>query len=399
VEIQAAHEREIKIGFEIQQTLLVDPPPTDLRGFRLAALSVPSQQIDGDFYYFYKHQDQRVDLIVADVMGKGIPAALLGAATKSHFLEALCHLLSASPAGVLPSPGDIVTLAQAVMAQHLIDLESFVTLCYARIDPDRRAIEFVDAGHTGLVHRKAATGHTEILHGDSLPLGFRKGEIYNQQRITFEPHDLLILYSDGVTEARNPAAELFGEDRLVQCVESNSSLEPDALAKAIRDAVLLFTGLASPADDLTCVVIKMVESQRPETCANLNIRSDFQELARAREFIRGFCRDLPGAKLNEDNVGKLELAVTEACSNVMKHTFHGRADQQIQIEAEGFPDRVSVLLRYLGDPFDPSSVPPPRLDGSQESGFGVYLITQSVDSVHYYRDECGRNCIALVKSR
>jgi serine phosphatase RsbU (regulator of sigma subunit)/anti-sigma regulatory factor (Ser/Thr protein kinase) len=399
VELQAAHEREIKIGFEIQQTLLVDPPPTDLRGLRLGAISVPSQQIDGDFYYFYKHEDQRVDLLVADVMGKGIPAALLGAATKSHFLEALCHLLDVSPAGVLPLPREIVTLAQAVMAQHLIDLESFVTLCYVRIDPDRRTIEFVDAGHTGLIHRKAAAGRSEVLHGDNLPLGFKKGEIYNEQSIPFESDDLLVLYSDGVTEARNPAGELFGEDRLVQCIESNSALEPNDLVKAIRNAVFSFAASASPADDLTCVVIKMVESERPRMYANLEIRSDFQELARAREFIRGFCRDLAGPKLDEEYVGMLELAVTEACSNIMKHAFHGRADQQIQIDAEGFPNHVSILLHYLGDPFDPSGVPPPRLDGSQESGFGVYLITRSVDAVRYYRDERGRNCIALVKNR
>jgi anti-sigma regulatory factor (Ser/Thr protein kinase) len=69
------------------------------------------------------------------------------------------------------------------------------------------------------------------------------------------------------------------------------------------------------------------------------------------------------------------------------------------LEAEGFPDRISIRLRHLGDPFDPSRVPQPRFDGSQESGFGVYLITQSVDVVRYYRDERGRNCIALTKNR
>jgi sigma-B regulation protein RsbU (phosphoserine phosphatase) len=238
--LHATHEREAKIGAEIQQTLLVDPLPTDLPGLGVAALSIPSEKIDGDFYYFYKHEDQRVDLIVADVMGKGIPAALLGAATKSHFLEALCHLLDASPAGILPQPKEIVTLAHAVMAQHLIDLESFVTLCYVRFDPDRRAIEFVDAGHTGLIHCKTATGRCEVLHGDNLPLGFRKGEIYNQQSISFESDDLVVLYSDGITEARNRADEFFGVDRLTQCIESNRAMAPGDLVKVICDAVFAF---------------------------------------------------------------------------------------------------------------------------------------------------------------
>ena len=88
-ELAQAREREVEIGFRIQQTLLLDEPPRDIPGLRVAALTVPSQRIDGDFYVFFKHPDQRLDIIVGDVMGKGVPAALLGAATKSHFIEAL----------------------------------------------------------------------------------------------------------------------------------------------------------------------------------------------------------------------------------------------------------------------------------------------------------------------
>ena len=134
-ELEAARSRDTAlIGLRIQRTLLLDRPPLDVPGLRVAALTIPSQQIDGDFYDFYRHENQRLDVIVADVMGKGIPAALLGAATKSHFIEALCHLMGASRDEALPQPKDIVTVAHAEMVQHLIDLESFVTLCYVRFD-------------------------------------------------------------------------------------------------------------------------------------------------------------------------------------------------------------------------------------------------------------------------
>ena len=89
--------------------------------------------------------------------------------------------------------------------------------------------------------------------------------------------------------------------------------------------------------------------------------------------------------------------MNEAASNIMKHAYHGRADQRIQLEAEAFPGRVSIRLHHLGDSFDPAAVSPPALDGSRESGFGIYLITKSVDDVRYSRDERGRNCITLVK--
>ena len=135
----------------------------------------------------------------------------------------------------------------------------------------------------------------------------------------------------------------------------------------------------------------------PSPEAEIEIRSDLRELSRAREFVRNFCCTLPGSPLDENRVAELELAVNEAASNIMKHAYHGRTDQRINLEAEAFPDHVAVRLHHLGDSFDPSAVPPPSFDGSRESGFGVYLITSSVDDVRYYRDERGGNCIALVK--
>ena len=108
-------------------------------------------------------------------------------------------------------------------------------------------------------------------------------------------------------------------------------------------------------------------------------------------------RTVPDGVLNEDDVAALELAVNEAASNIMKHAYHGRTDQWIQLDADAFPGRVSIRLHHLGDSFDPAAVSPPALDGSRESGFGVFLITESVDELRYSRDERGRHCITLVK--
>jgi PAS domain S-box-containing protein len=396
-ELAAAREREIKIGFKIQQMLLLDQPPRDVPGLRVAALTVPSERIDGDFYDFFKHDNQCLDVIVADVMGKGVPAALLGAATKSHFIEALCHLMAMSRTGRLPEPQEIVTLAHTNMVRHLIALESFVTLCYARLDLNRRSLDLVDCGHTGIIHWRARPGLYEMLHGDNLPLGIREGEIYDQISIPFEPEDLLLFFSDGISEARSAAGELFGVERLVDYVRINRDLEPEALVDAIRKAVIAFSESEQLTDDLTCVAIKVEGRLLPLGHAEIEIRSDLKELRRAREFVRAVCRDLPGAPLDADSVAAFELAVNEAASNIMKHAYHGRVDQWIHLEAEVFPGQVSIRLHHLGDPFNPSTAAPPAFDGSQESGFGVYLITQSVDDVRYYRDERGRNCIALVK--
>jgi PAS domain S-box-containing protein len=396
-ELEAARDREATLGFRIQQMLLLTRPPADVPGLQVAALTIPSQRIDGDFYDFFRHENECLDVIVADVMGKGVPAALLAGATKSNVLEALCHLMAMSKGGALPEPKEIVALAHADMVHQLIDLESFVTLCYARVDLKRRVLDLVDCGHTGMMVVRGTTGAGEMIHGDSLPLGIREGAIFDQISIPFETGDLFLFYSDGITDIRNREGELFGLDRLAECVRSNRGLEPELLVDAIRRAALAFAGCDRPSDDLTCVAVKVSEVRQPLARSEAEIRSDLKDLSRARMFVREFCRMVPSGLLDEDDVADLELAVNEAASNIMKHAYHGRRDQRIQLEAEATPDRVSIRLYHLGDSFEPTIVSPPAMDGSRESGFGIYLITQSVDDVRYSRDGRGRNCTALVK--
>jgi PAS domain S-box-containing protein len=396
-DLEDARDREAKIGFRIQQMMLLTQPPTDVPGLQVAALTIPSERIDGDFYDFFKHENQCLDVIVADVMGKGIPAALLAAATKTNFLEALCHLTAMSRSGQLPEPKEIVTLAHADIVRQLIDLESFVTLSYARLDLSRGHLDLVDCGHTGMMVVRGKTGACEILHGSNLPLGIREGEIFDQIAVTFEPGDLFIFFSDGITEMRNREGELYGADRLSECVRINRALEPKALVEAIRSAAVTFAHSDRLNDDLTCVVVKVGDAERPLARAEMEMSSGLGDLRRARTFVRDFCRSVPAALLDPDEVAALELAVNEAASNIMRHAYHGRADQRIQVEAEGFADRVSIRLHHLGDSFDPAAVSPPALDGSRESGFGLYLISRCVDEVRHSRDERGRNCIVLVK--
>jgi anti-sigma regulatory factor (Ser/Thr protein kinase) len=244
---------------------------------------------------------------------------------------------------------------------------------------------------------RGTTGACEILHGTNLPLGIREGEIFDQIGVAFEPGDMFLFYSDGITEMRNREGELYGADRLSECVRINRGLEPKALVEAVRSAAVTFAQSDRLNDDLTCVVVKVSDAERPLARAETDMSSGLGDLRRARTFVRDFCRTVPEGRLGQDDVAALELAVNEAASNIMKHAYHGRADQRIQLEADMFPDRVSIRLHHLGDSFDPADVSPPALDGSRESGFGLYLISRSVDEVRHSRDERGRNCIVLVK--
>ena len=396
-ELERARERELDIGYRIQQTLLLDPPPVDVPGLRVAALSVPTERIDGDFYIFIKHREGSLDVIVGDVMGKGTPAALLGAATKAYFLKSLSYLTALSSSGVLPEPREIVMLAHAQIVRKLIDLESFVTVCYARLNAAEHRLDMVDCGHTGIIHLHAGTGLTEVLHGNNLPLGVSEGEIYEQRSVQCQSGDLLLLFSDGVTEARNPQGDPFGSDRLEECVRTNRDLDPAALVAVIRNAVQDFTGTDRLRDDLTSVAVRMEEVEIPLANDEVEIRSDLQQLRRVREFVRSFCAGLSSAILEHTDKDALVLAVNEAASNIMKHAYHGRKDQRIDLEGLAFRNRVVIVLRHSGEPFEPASVPSVELNGLRESGLGLPMLTRCVDEVRYYRDGRGRSCVALTK--
>lgn len=397
-----AHQREAETGAKIQQLLLLGQPPSDLAEVHIAALTVPSQHIDGDFYDFFQHNAHCLDIVVGDVMGKGVPAALLGAAIKSSLLRALSHLFAASTQNVLPEPEAIVRLVHGEVTKQFINLNVFATLCYARFELDRRQVTLVDCGHTKTVHFHQRTKNCQTLQGDNMPLGFTEQEEYQQVTFPIEVGDVLVFYSDGLTEARNAAGEFFGVERLMEVIETQDWRTPEQLLQTIHQAVVAFSGEAgTKADDLTCVIVAVKESEEESALAHAQYAttSNTSELTSIREFVRAFCQRTPAALLDEERLSELELAITEATSNVMRHAYHGRPDQPIRLVADAFADRIVIQLFHHGAAFDPQTVRPPAFDGSREGGFGVYIIARSVDEVRYTHDEQGENCIYLVKKR
>ncbi len=393
-ELEQLRAYDAEVGLRIQRSLLFSAPPT-VSGLQIAALTAPSQRIDGDFYIFLPYPDHTLDFAVGDVMGKGIPAALLAAALKSQFHKALTHMTMVSERGTLPDPQDIVMLAHAQLVRELIELESFASLCYVRLDLDRQTVAMVDCGHTGMLHWHAAARRCEILHGNGLPLGIREGEIFEPMSVPFASGDLLLFFSDGITEARDKAGEFFGAERLMQHVQSNSALEPGLLVESIHQAVMAFTNTARLPDDLTSVCLRIGQPQARERDA-VNVRSDLRELRAVREFVRQFCAARLTSEPTMEFVDSLELAVNEGASNIMRHAYLGRPNQWIRLEAEAGPDSVAVHLKHLGRSFVPPESPKVP-DGTWDVGFGTYIMARSVDQVRYHRDDLGRNCVSLVK--
>jgi PAS domain S-box-containing protein len=254
--LEEARRKEIGLAARIQQGLLVEIPPDDLAWARVAALAVPSQQVDGDFYDFYVHSDDSFDMVIGDVMGKGVPAALQGAAIKSRLLRALVETASRSSGTKLPSPASIIDCVQQNIGGQLIELDSFATLCYARFDRRKKRIVLVDAGHTKAIHRSSSGDKCSFLRGTNLPLGISNGDPWVETTARIHNGDMVFMHSDGVTEAKSPSGELFGIHRLVSVIESHRG-DARELVDAVRGAVVSFTKSCEFSDDFTCIAVQV----------------------------------------------------------------------------------------------------------------------------------------------
>jgi phosphoserine phosphatase RsbU/P len=256
-DLEKVHEDEVKNAYRIQQSLLQSQEFPQVEGIEIATLSIPSQQIDGDFYDLLQLGQRCIDIMVGDVMGKGVPAAILGAATKNQFLRATAHALSQAQDGLTPAPEEIVGLVHNELTHRLIELESFVTICYGRFDLAACRLALVDCGHTKTIHFKAKDAVCVLLEGHNMPLGFSAKETYRQLEADFAAGDVFFFYSDGLSEAQDAAGELYGGERLASLLAANANLAPSELVARIHQNVVAFSGSEVFADDFTCVVAKI----------------------------------------------------------------------------------------------------------------------------------------------
>ena len=386
-ELVESRRYEVTIGARIQETLLQCDIASPLTGeWDAAAFTVPSQKIDGDFFDFFDHGPAGFDVVVADVMGKGVPAALLGAAAKTQLVRAMAALKGVA----LPEPEQIVSQVHKLITPQLLDLESFITLCYARFDLARQQLSFVDCGHTRILHYRSATGDSAALQGGNLPLGFSTNEEYRQINSSFGPGDRFLFYSDGVTEARNQAGEYYCEERLMALLCRFATRAPDEIIELLRADVAGFTQSETLSDDLTCVAVTIGPA-----ADRVVLDGRIEELERVRELVCDFSTRQWGELVDHDLLDQLTLAADETYANIVKHGRPGMPGEPVAVSAYSEQGAAVVRFSYRGVAFDPATAAEPAFDGSRSGGFGLYIIRNSVDQVDY----AGRGEIRLITLR
>ena len=239
-------ERELELAIEIQQRFQPSGPPS-IEGYEFEGISFSCYEIGGDYYDFVERHDGTMFIALGDVSGKGTAAALLMSS-----LHAAIHAQVAAKSSL----HETVTSINKYLADNT-PANRFITLFLAELDLATGEIKFINAGHNPPLLARA-DGSIEQLASGGLPLGIMPFAEYEAGTITLNSRDVLIIYSDGVSEANNLNEDEFGLDRLSDVIRANVNSSASGIRDKVESSLSEFTGTAAPNDDITLVIVKKV---------------------------------------------------------------------------------------------------------------------------------------------
>ena len=404
--LQASRQRELEFGNAIQHTLLQGVIPKGIEGANISSFSVPSQVVDGDFSDIRRLHTNSFDVLVGDVMGKGVGAALIGAGVRSTYQQVLADLQIVKAFGtVLPTPAEIIDQLHRVLTPRLTELSAFVTLALYRFDLEAGTLTYVNAGHTPGLLLSERQGQVLTIEGENLPIGILPEEVYVEVCVPIGPGDSLLLYSDGITEARSTDDEEFGQNRLITAFESAREAKPgpftflDSLQHALKD----FTSGVPALDDQTAILVEWPIHVVPLTRSLGAKETTKQTLHRraeavARNFLteasrgdRSLTPDKAQQVLYELRVYQVEL---ELQAEELKHTQRElefdiveRKRMELQVHQLAFYDPLTQLAnrRLFKDRLSQS------LLASKRSGFYSALMFLDLDNFKPLNDQHGHS--------
>ena len=245
-------KRDLEIAREIQRWLVPESPP-EVPGVEIAFVSRPANTVGGDYYDAFLRgapsspsNSKRLLLVVADVAGKSVPAALLMAT-----FQASLRTLAEAHTSLL----ELVEGLNRYACAHSLGGRRFTTAFFAELEPATRLLSYVRAGHNAPLIRRAS-GSVERLETGDLPLGIDAGAHFTSGVVTMAPGDLLVIFTDGLIEAVNGADWEFGESRLLEVVKSSGAAGAEATLKNLLSAVDAFVGHTRQHDDITCLLLR-----------------------------------------------------------------------------------------------------------------------------------------------
>ncbi len=353
-------QHDMRIAEQIQSASLPSDIPS-IRNLRVECRSIACRYVAGDVVDITRLPDGRLAVLVADVSGKGVPAALFGAKFSADFE----YLAQADPEG-----GALFNRLNAIVTRRSKQ-GIFITAVYAVIDPASGVVEYVNAGHLPPVIVGPLAGGCRLAGASGYPpLGVMEDLNYKSTRLTLAQGERIVFMTDGVWDARSLSGARLGPEKAQGILADCPELAVPRLMKAITK----FTAGVPLADDITVVGVGYGDYEER------TFPSQTKSLAQARQFVEKLAL---AHGFDDRHTGAILLALTEAASNIIKHTYRMNPDERIRIGVGRGPDQFSIHIRDWGDRQDPGRFVSRDLADIRPGGLGVRYIREVMDVVEF----------------
>ncbi len=390
--INAEKERigsELRIASNIQMGMLPKtfPPYPDRDEVSMFGSLVSAKEVGGDLYDFYI-RDEQLFFCIGDVSGKGVPASLVMAVTRSLFRMVSAHEYA---------PDKMIMQMNNAMSE-MNESSMFVTLFVGVLNLRSGLLRYCNAGHCPVALMNKTV---ELLPVDAnIPVGLMPDWKYSIQQTFLQPNDTIFLYTDGLTEAENLTHELFGEARMMKVLQTVSR-SPQELIANVTDAIHAFVGNAEQSDDITLLAIQFNKYLNDTTKTNdiqtLTLPNNVETVPQLSSFIEDMAEK---HGVDPSVIMNINLAIEEVVVNVMNYAYPKDIVGEVNITAT-YENRMLIFtIRDSGVPFDPTSATSPDIDLSVDErpigGLGIFLVRQIMDEISYSYEN-NQNVLTLKK--
>ncbi len=368
---------ELLVAQNIQQNMMpaLFPKFSKRDDIDLYAINLPAKEVGGDFYdfFFVNEEETKICIVIADVSGKGVPAALFMAISKT---------LIKNQAFMGEDPAAILTKVNQTLAVDNSD-NMFVTVFIGMLDLESGLLEFASAGHNPPIHRNLDGECKFVYPQRSLPLAAMEGIQYTLEQLNLEKGERIFLYTDGITEATSASGELFGEDRLIQVLsEADESTNSEEIAQNIQRAVEAFAIGEAQFDDIT--MLHLIRKKKAEGRYQIEIVNELSEI----EHVNTFFEEIAKMHLiSSERLTKVQICLDETLSNIIRYGYNGAKGKTIKVECLIEEDEIRIRIQDDGKPFNPLKRQTPDVTLSAKDrkigGLGIFLVKEIMDKVDY----------------
>lgn len=375
-------ETELNVATQIQADMLprIFPAFPERREFDIYASMTPAKEVGGDFYDFFLVDEDHLAMVIADVSGKGVPAALFMVIAKTLLKNAV--QMGSSPRQALEKVNNQLCENN--------EAEMFVTVWLGVYEISTGHLTAANAGHEYPAIRRAG-GRFELFkepHG--FVLAGMENARYREYELEIGVGDTLFLYTDGVTEATDGANALYGTDRMLAALNRNCQLDPERLLHEVKADLDGFVGAAPQFDDIT-----MLSLQRKSASVRRSLQAapELESIPKVCQFLEQTLEE-QGAPIKA--IAQVNIAADEIFSNIARYSGAAAA----QVDCEIMAGRAVIRFVDDGQPYDPTGQPEPDItlpvEEREIGGLGILMVRRTMDEVSY-EYEAGRNVLTIEK--